>query len=76
MYRKMGGDLVGMSTVPEVIALRHMNKKVVTLSCVSNLAAGMEGANLDHNSVLDAVKVSHSVLVKLVSGVVAKKGMQ
>lgn len=76
MYRKMGGDLVGMSTVPEVIALRHMGKKVVALSCVSNLAAGMDGSNLDHNSVLDAVKVSHKVLIQLVSGVVAKRGNQ
>jgi len=54
MYRSLGGDVVGMSTVPEVIALRHMKKRVAAISCVTNLAAGVGSEALAHSEVLEA----------------------
>lgn len=53
MLRTLGTDAVGMSTVPETIAARHMGMKVLGISCISNLAAGMTSAKLDHQEVLD-----------------------
>jgi len=48
MLRTLGAQAVGMSTVPEVIALRKRGARVGAISCITNLAAGLEGAVLDH----------------------------
>src|SRR6516162_2773972 len=50
----IGADLVGMSTVPEVIAARHMGLDVLAISCVTNLAAGITGEKITHQEVLEA----------------------
>jgi purine-nucleoside phosphorylase len=51
--RTIGADLVGMSTVPEVIAARQMGIKVLAISCVTNMAAGTTDAPINHEEVLE-----------------------
>ncbi len=51
--RTIGADLVGMSTVPEAIAARHMGLDVLAISCVTNMAAGTTDQPLDHEEVLE-----------------------
>ena len=49
----IGADLVGMSTVPEVIAARHMSLDVLAISCVTNMAAGITAEKIRHEEVLE-----------------------
>jgi purine-nucleoside phosphorylase len=55
MARVMGADIVGMSTIPEVIAANHMNIRTAAVSCVANLAAGVKPEKLHHQEVLDSM---------------------
>jgi purine-nucleoside phosphorylase len=61
MLRVLGADLVGMSTVPEVIAANHAGLNVCAISCITNMAAGMKDEELKHDDVKDvAGKAMHS----------------
>ena len=53
MYRLLGADAVGMSTVPEAIVARHQRMRVVGISCITNFAAGMTAESINHAEVME-----------------------
>ncbi len=67
MLRSMGADAVGMSTVYEVTALRHAGVRVAAISCITNMAAGMTTAKLDHAEVEATAAEVRSEFVKLLT---------
>ena len=61
MLGRMGADAVGMSTVPEVITARHAGIRVLGISCISNLAAGISKVPLDHKEVIEVTeRIKHT----------------
>jgi len=67
--RTIGADLVGMSTIPEVIVARHMGLKVLAISCVTNMAAGISDEVLSHEDVLKTGERVKGDFVALLRGV-------
>jgi purine-nucleoside phosphorylase len=72
MVRRIGGDLVGMSTALEAIAVREAGAEVLGISLVTNLAAGMTGEPLNHEEVLEAGRTSAGRMGELLAQVLAK----
>jgi purine-nucleoside phosphorylase len=65
MARVLGADAVGMSTVPEVIAARHLGIRVAGISCITNLGAGVSQEKLDHLEVLATGERVKSSLIRV-----------
>ncbi len=63
--RAIGAGLVGMSTVPEVIVANHMGMRVLAISCVTNMAAGILPQRLSHDEVLETGEMVRGTLVRL-----------
>ena len=74
MLYKMGASAVGMSTVVEAIAANHMGMKICGVSCVSNLAAGMNSAPLTHEEVQEAANAVAPKFEKLLVESISKFG--
>jgi purine-nucleoside phosphorylase len=72
MVRSLGAHAVGMSTVLEVLALRHMGVRVGALSCITNQAAGISPRPLDHAEVEVVARSRHDALTVLLGGWIAR----
>jgi purine-nucleoside phosphorylase len=70
MSRVLGGDAVGMSTVPEVMTANHSGMKVLGISCITNMAAGILDQPLNHHEVIDTAEKVKSKFVKLIKEIV------
>ena len=71
MFATLGADLVGMSTVPEAIAARHMGAKVLGLSLISNVAAGLSGVELSHQEVTENAALAQEKYISLLDGILS-----
>jgi purine-nucleoside phosphorylase len=69
-FRILGADAVGMSTVPEAITARHMGMKVLGISCITNMAAGVLDQTLNHEEVIETGKKVEQKFAKLVTEIV------
>lgn len=69
MLRTLGADAVGMSTVPETIAANHCGIKVLGLSCISNMAAGIKDEVLSDEDVVKTAEKVSAQLIRLLDGI-------
>ena len=76
MMRTLGADLVGMSTVPEVITARHCGLKVLAIATVTNLAEGMSDIALSHEQTLKYAAVGAADLMRLVPAYLQSMGQR
>jgi purine-nucleoside phosphorylase len=72
LYRLLGADAVGMSTVPEAIVARHQGMKVLGISCITNFAAGMTDEAINHEEVMETGARVADVFKELLTRIVSK----
>jgi purine-nucleoside phosphorylase len=70
--RTIGADLVGMSTVPEVIVANHMGMSVLAISCVTNMAAGVLPQKLDHKEVIETGERVRDTFIRLLKALLPR----
>ncbi len=70
MLRRMGGDVVGMSTVPEVVAARALGLRCLGIAVVTNRAAGLSHGPLSHEEVVASARATANLLSRFLVGVV------
>ncbi len=71
MLQTLGADATGMSTVPEVVVARHMGARVIGISCITNLAAGITGQELSHTEVTETADRVRATFEGLLDGILA-----
>jgi purine-nucleoside phosphorylase len=72
MLRTLGADAVGMSTVPEAIVARQMGIKVLGISCITNMAAGVIGEPINHEEVMETGARVHQTFKELLRRVIPR----
>jgi purine-nucleoside phosphorylase len=70
--RTIGADAVGMSTVPEAIAARHMGMEVLGISCITNMAAGVLPQPLVHDEVMETARRVRGSFIALLEGIIER----
>jgi purine-nucleoside phosphorylase len=70
--RRIGADAIGMSTVPEAIAARHMGLEVLGISCITNMAAGILPQPLDHSEVMETAHRVRGSFISLLEGILER----
>jgi len=71
-FRTIGADAVGMSTVPEAIAARHMGLEVLGISCITNMAAGVLPQTLVHDEVMETARRVRGSFIALLEGIIER----
>jgi len=71
-FRTIGADAVGMSTVPEAIAARHMGLEVLGISCITNMAAGVLPGVLNHEEVMETARRVRGSFIALLEEILAR----
>ena len=72
VFRQIGADAVGMSTVPEAIAARHQGIKVLGISCITNLAAGMSDEPINHKEVMETGEKVSAIFKELLRRIIPR----
>jgi purine-nucleoside phosphorylase len=72
MVRKLGADAVGMSTVPEATVARHCGMKVLAISCITNIAAGLSTGAINHSEVIEVGARAGNQLAELIVRIIPR----
>ena len=74
LLQALGASAAGMSTVPEAIAARHGGMRVLGVSCITNLAAGLSSKPLDHEEVLEVGRLAADGMIRMLTAVIGRMG--